>query len=120
MKAAAEWNKVKQGDGSMLVGDASAFRQVATSFDYNLSNGAIDQMIDQVIYEFEIDRAALTGDFSSLMTVAHMSPEKITLTGIGPPTPNGNPGGETPEPGTMLLLGSALGVFAWRRRRKAA
>ena len=33
----------------------------------------------------------------------------------------GNPvGGETPEPGTMLLLGSALGVFAWRRRRKTA
>ena len=31
-----------------------------------------------------------------------------------------SPGGETPEPGTMLLLGSALGVFAWRRRKKTA
>ena len=29
-------------------------------------------------------------------------------------------GGDTPEPGTMLLLGSALGFFAWRRRRKSA
>ena len=27
--------------------------------------------------------------------------------------------GETPEPGTMLLLGSALGIFAWRRKKRA-
>ena len=27
--------------------------------------------------------------------------------------------GGTPEPGTMLLLGSALGIFAWRRKKKA-
>ena len=35
------------------------------------------------------------------------------------PGPGTDPGtATTPEPGTMLLLGSALRVAAWRRRRK--
>ncbi len=124
--------KVRQGDGQMLVGDASSVLASKTSLDYNYNvvgytnttnsptPGSVSGYIDQMIYEILIDGDALTdenGNFifgGAAMTLAHLSPEKIGLDHIGPPTPD-PPSGETPEPGTMLLLGSAFMGFGLRR-----
>lgn len=129
---ASDVNKVRQGDGQMLTGDASSILASKTSLDYNYNvvgytdtsksplPGTVNGYIDEMIYEILIDGDALTdenGNFifgGAAMTLAHLSPEKIGLDGIGTPTPN-TPGGETPEPGTMLLLGSAVIGFGVRR-----
>lgn len=124
--------KVKQGDGQMLVGDASSVLASKTSYDYNYNvvgytntdnsptQGSVSGYIDQMIYEILIDGDALTDDDGNFIlggvgvTLAHLSPEKIALDHIGTPTPD-TPSGETPEPGTMLLLGSAFIGFGVRR-----
>lgn len=126
-------SKVRQSDGSVATGSALSFINVATSFQYNYNLGpdaakgnlnpnsptGLTGWIDQVIYEVEIDRLALGTDFVSVMKLAHMSPEKIGLKSIGPPTETTPPGGgNVPEPGTMLLMGSALAGLAWRRSRR--
>jgi hypothetical protein len=55
---------------------------------------------------------ASTGGMNPVDLFNGMADRPLTLAYRGPITPGG-----VPEPGTMLLLGAALGVLAARRRR---
>jgi PEP-CTERM motif len=104
-------------------------QQVATSLQYNLDTVGqflVDSSLDPgwinaVIYELQIDGSLFAKDgFSSVaLSYLHASPSKVdasnpTLTVVPPP-----PGGDTPEPATMLLMGSGLLLVGRLRKRWA-
>lgn len=136
-KDATSWRSggVTDKDGSVLTGDGSLVKEAATSLDYNFNQLGYVLTKDspftdtnytenpnyvgwrfEVAYEFMISGEAFaTSGFGGVKVGdTHLSPYKVKLTPGDPETPPG--GGGVPEPGTMILLGSAL-FGAWGAQR---
>ena len=130
---ASDVNKVKQGDGQMLVGDASAVLASKTSLDYNYNvvgytntansptPGTVSGYIDQMIYEILIDGDALTDKKRQFYLRRRGNDPGPPLARKDRPGPHRGrprlirPAGRPPSPATMLLLGSAFMGFGLRR-----
>lgn len=82
------------------------YRPHTLDFSSMLESGITGVVIDIVVWNKSLRRWRRGGNPSGLAFAANVSGQYR------------EPGGDTPEPGTMLLLGTALGSLLWIRRRR--